>query len=158
VREFEPELVTWLARLSRAVRADDAGEIQTALTAIGATHVSRDFDVTRAVLRGFYAPLLEPGRHRVEPDQPISMAHVARLRKNLARLRLPGKLMFLFRVRIGLYAVLARIGARLDWIDLEDELADSATRPTSRAAGLTGRIPPAWSSTNWLPEDAQPSA
>jgi hypothetical protein len=53
---------------------------------------------------------------------------VAKLKKSLLRLRLPGKLMFLFRIRIGLYAVLARMGARLDWIELEEELADPATR------------------------------
>jgi hypothetical protein len=66
--------------------------------------------------------------------------------------------MFLFRVRVGLYAVLARIGARLDWIDLEEELADSAAQPVARTAGLTERIPPAWRSTNWRLEDLQPSA
>ena len=128
VREFAPDVVVWLARLSRAVRADDARDIQTALTALGVAHASRDFDVTRSILRGFYAPLLEPGRHRVEPDQAISMGQVAKLKKSLLRLRLPGKLMFLFRIRIGLYAVLARMGARLDWIDLEEELADPAAR------------------------------
>ena len=158
VREFEPEMVTWLAQLSRAVRADDAREIQTALVAIGMTQPSRDFHVTRAILREFYAPLLEPGRHRVEPEQAISMGQVARLKKSLLRLRLPGRLMFLFRIRVGLYAVLARIGARLDWIDLEEELADSAAQPVARTAGLTGRIPPAWRSTNWRLEDLQPSA
>jgi hypothetical protein len=86
------------------------------------------------------------------------MGQVARLKKSLLRLRLPGRLMFLFRVRVGLYAVLARIGARLDWIDLEEELADSAAQPAVRTAGLTGRILPAWSSSNWRPEDSQPSA
>lgn len=128
VREFDRDVVTWLARLSRAVRADDPGDIQTALVAIGMIHPTRDFDVTRAMLRGFYAPLLEPGRHRVEPDQAISMGQVAKLKKSLLRMRLPGKLMFLFRIRIGLYAVLARIGAKMDWIELEEELADPAAR------------------------------
>jgi predicted unusual protein kinase regulating ubiquinone biosynthesis (AarF/ABC1/UbiB family) len=126
VREFAPDLVAWLARLSRAVRADDSRDIQAALLALGVTDPARDFDVTRSILRGFYAPLLEPGRHRVEPDQAISMGHVAKLKKSLLRLRLPGKLMFLFRIRIGLYAVLARMGVRLDWIELEEELADPA--------------------------------
>jgi predicted unusual protein kinase regulating ubiquinone biosynthesis (AarF/ABC1/UbiB family) len=128
VREFEPDVVTWLARLSRAVRADKAQDIQTALVAIGVSNPSRDFDVTRAILRGFYAPLLEPGRHRVEPEQAISMGQVVKLKKSLLRVRLPGKLMFLFRIRIGLYAVLARIGAKLDWIELEEELADPAAQ------------------------------
>ena len=128
VREFDRDSVAWLARLSRAVRADDPGDIQTALVAIGMTEPMRDFDVTRAMLRGFYAPLLEPGRHRVEPDQAISMGQVAKLKKSLLRMRLPGKLMFLFRIRIGLYAVLARIGAKMDWIELEEELADPVAR------------------------------
>jgi predicted unusual protein kinase regulating ubiquinone biosynthesis (AarF/ABC1/UbiB family) len=123
VREFQPDLVVWLARLSRAVRQDDARDIQTALAALGMADPTRDFDVTRAILRGFYAPLLKSGRHRVEPDQAMSLRKVAMLKKSLLRLRLPGKLIFLFRIRIGLYAVLARIAANLDWIDLEEELA-----------------------------------
>jgi predicted unusual protein kinase regulating ubiquinone biosynthesis (AarF/ABC1/UbiB family) len=128
VREFEPNVVLWLARLSRAVRADNASDMQTALAAIGMANPTRDFDVTRSVLRGFYAPLLESGQHRVERDQAVSMRHVAKLRKSLLRMHLPGKLMFLFRIRIGLYAVLARLGAKLDWIALEEELADPAAR------------------------------
>jgi len=47
------------------------------------------------------------------------------MRKSLLRIHLPGKLTFLFRIRIGLYAVLARIGERVDWQQLEEELADS---------------------------------
>ena len=128
VREFGPDVVLWLARLSRAVRADNARDIQIALVAIGMNNPTRDFDVTRSVLRGFYAPLLETGQHRVERDQAVSMRQVAKLRKSLLRIHLPGKLMFLFRIRIGLYAVLARLGAKLDWIELEEELADPAAR------------------------------
>jgi len=52
------------------------------------------------------------------------MADVVRLKKSLLRMRLPGNLMFLFRIRIGLYAVLARMRAKLDWVALEDELTD----------------------------------
>jgi hypothetical protein len=55
------------------------------------------------------------------------MGQVAKLKKSLLRMRLPGKLMFLFRIRIGLYAVLARIGAKMDWIELEEELADTVS-------------------------------
>jgi predicted unusual protein kinase regulating ubiquinone biosynthesis (AarF/ABC1/UbiB family) len=108
VRTFEPDLVVWLARLSRAVREDCTRDIQTALAAIGMTNPTRDFDITRAILRGFYAPLLKVGRHRVEANPAMSLRHVARLKKSLLRLSLPGKLLFLFRIRIGLYAVLAR--------------------------------------------------
>ena len=45
-----------------------------------------------------------------------------KLKQKLLRMRLPGKLMFLFRIRFGLYAVLSRLGAELDWSALEDEL------------------------------------
>jgi hypothetical protein len=76
------------------------------------------------MLRGFYAPLLRSGRHSVTPDQAVAMADVVRLKKSLLRMRLPGNLMFLFRIRIGLYAVLARMRAKLDWVALEDELTD----------------------------------
>jgi predicted unusual protein kinase regulating ubiquinone biosynthesis (AarF/ABC1/UbiB family) len=123
VREFEPDLVQALICLSRAVRDDKSQAIQTALVMLGMRNPSLDFDVTRNLLRGFYAPLLKSGRHAVTPDRVISIRQVAKMKKTLLRLHLPGKLMFLFRIRIGLYAVLARIGAKLDWTELEEELA-----------------------------------
>ena len=56
------------------------------------------------------------------------MGETVKLKRTLMRMRLPGKLMFLFRIRFGLYAVLARIGAALDWAALEDELAGDLGR------------------------------
>jgi len=50
----------------------------------------------------------------------------------LAKLRLPGRLMFLLRIRFGLYAVLSRLGAVCDWSALERRLAAEsgfASRP-----------------------------
>jgi predicted unusual protein kinase regulating ubiquinone biosynthesis (AarF/ABC1/UbiB family) len=126
VREFDPDLAAGLVRLSRAVREDDVAGTQAALSAIGMADPLQEFDATRALLRGFYAPLLDSGRHTVTPDHAISIRQVAKMKKSLLRMRLPGKLLFLFRIRIGLYAVLARIGARLDWQALEQELAESA--------------------------------
>jgi hypothetical protein len=52
---------------------------------------------------------------------------VTKLKQVLLRVRLPGNLMFLFRTRVGLYAVLARLGAKLNWIELEEELADGSS-------------------------------
>jgi len=78
--------------------------------------------VTRELLRGFFAPLLTPGRHVIAADRAVSMVETVKLKRTLMRMRLPGKLIFLFRIRFGLYAVLARIGAELDWAALEDEL------------------------------------
>jgi hypothetical protein len=44
----------------------------------------------------------------------------------MLQLQLPGKLLFLFRIRFGLYAVLARLGAKLDWQALEEEFRSGA--------------------------------
>ncbi|HEU4407105.1 MAG TPA: hypothetical protein VFS43_17685 [Polyangiaceae bacterium] len=46
-------------------------------------------------------------------------------KRALFRLRVPGRLLFLFRLRFGLYAVLARLGAVADWSALEEGLASS---------------------------------
>ena len=126
VREFEPEVVAALVALARAVRRDEPRPIQDALTALGAADATRDFDVTRGLLRGFYAPLLVPGRHAIPADRAVALGETASLKKRILRLRLPARLMFLFRIRFGLYAVLAQLGAELDWAALEDELAQPA--------------------------------
>jgi predicted unusual protein kinase regulating ubiquinone biosynthesis (AarF/ABC1/UbiB family) len=128
VREFDRDTVLALVRLSRAVRDDDARRIQAALGAIGMPKPTADFDVTRGLLRGFFAPLLTPGRHAIAADRAVAMGETVKLKRSLMRMRLPGKLMFLFRIRFGLYAVLARIGAELDWAALEDELAGDLGR------------------------------
>ena len=59
------------------------------------------------------------------------MGETVKLKRKLMRMRLPGKLMFLFRIRFGLYAVLSRIGAEIDWASLEDELAGDMGRVSS---------------------------
>jgi predicted unusual protein kinase regulating ubiquinone biosynthesis (AarF/ABC1/UbiB family) len=123
VREFDRDTVAGLIRLSRAVRADDESRIQAALSAIGMPGPAVEFQVTRGLLRGFFDPLLTPGRHAVPADRAVAMGETVKLKRKLLRLRLPGKLMFLFRIRFGLYAVLSRLGAELDWASLEDELA-----------------------------------
>ena len=62
------------------------------------------------------------GRHAVPADRAVAMGETVTLKRKLMRMRLPGKLVFLFRIRFGLYAVLSRIGAEYDWASLEDEL------------------------------------
>jgi predicted unusual protein kinase regulating ubiquinone biosynthesis (AarF/ABC1/UbiB family) len=128
VREFDRDTVITLVRLSRAVRDDDAPRILAALGAIGMPRPTADFGVTRGLLRGFFAPLLTPGRHAIAADRAVAMGETVKLKRRLMRMRLPGKLMFLFRIRFGLYAVLARIGAELDWAALEDELTGDLAR------------------------------
>jgi len=128
VREFDRDTICALVRLSRAVRGDDPWKIQSALGEIGMPRPTKDFDVTRSLLRSFFAPLLTPGRHAVAADRAVAMGETVALKRRLMKMRLPGKLMFLFRIRFGLYAVLSRIGAELDWAALEDELASGVDR------------------------------
>jgi predicted unusual protein kinase regulating ubiquinone biosynthesis (AarF/ABC1/UbiB family) len=115
VREFDRRMVEALIELSRAVRSDNARRIRSALSAIGVPEPADNYDTTRVLLRSFYAPLLEPGRHAVPADRAVPMGEAVSLKRKLMKMRLPGKLMFLFRIRFGLYAVLARVGAELDW-------------------------------------------
>ena len=68
--------------------------------------------------------MLTPGPHAIDSRIVIQMGQVTRDKLAIARLRLPGRLMFLFRIRFGLYAVLARLGAACDWAALESALAD----------------------------------
>jgi predicted unusual protein kinase regulating ubiquinone biosynthesis (AarF/ABC1/UbiB family) len=124
-REFDRQTVCALAHLSRAVRRDDTLAIQNALRDIGMPEPTKDFDVTRNLLRGFYHPLLAAGAHVIAADRAAALGETVKLKRTLLRMRLPGKLMFLFRIRFGSYAVLSRIGAALDWAALEDELGSA---------------------------------
>ncbi|MBL8114657.1 MAG: hypothetical protein JNK60_17385, partial [Acidobacteria bacterium] len=65
-----------------------------------------------------------PGSRDVGPGAGLDMASVIQDKRALMRLELPGKLLFLFRIRFGLYAVLARLGSVCDWSALEASFAD----------------------------------
>jgi len=128
VREFERPTVRALARLSRAVRADDTTEIREALRELGAKspEPGPGFEATRELLRGFFGPALVAGPHRLEAGVSLEAREVLQNKRKLLRLQLPGKLLFLFRIRFGLHSVLARLGAELDWRQLETDLASAA--------------------------------
>jgi predicted unusual protein kinase regulating ubiquinone biosynthesis (AarF/ABC1/UbiB family) len=122
VREFDRDTVQALARLLRAVRDDSEPAIRAAFADFGALPPDRDDDYARlrSLLRGFFGPLLVPGRHLMDARVRIDVNEVMRDKLAMARMRLPGKLLFLFRIRFGLYSVLSRIGSRCDWQALED--------------------------------------
>lgn len=82
--------------------------------------------LVRQLFRGFFAPLLRPGVRPIEPGAGFEAKDVLRDKRALMKLALPGKLLFLFRIRFGLYAVLARLGSRADWASLESRWASEA--------------------------------
>ena len=63
--------------------------------------------------------MLTPGAHRIDGRIVVDMKQVMNDKFALMRLRLPGRFMFLFRIRFGLYAVLSRLGSVCDWSSLE---------------------------------------
>src|SRR5919197_276767 len=134
VRKFDLQTVASAARLSNAVREDRREIIVDALRHLGAKALEDDasFEVTRGLLRGFFQPTLEHGPHRMRGDVTVEARQVLASKRALLRLRLPGRLLFLYRIRFGLYSVLARVGAILDWRALEERFTREALARDSR--------------------------
>jgi len=124
VREFDERMRAGIQALSRAVRADDGPAIRRALVELGgATPEDETFPHTRSMLRGFFGPTLEPGAHRIESGFNADMRTILVDKRAVLRMRLPGRLLFLFRIRFGLHSELAKLRSVVDWAALEAELA-----------------------------------
>jgi predicted unusual protein kinase regulating ubiquinone biosynthesis (AarF/ABC1/UbiB family) len=121
VRVYDRATVDALTSLAGAVRANDDDRIGDALLSLGARRPARgaERDAVRRLLNGFFGPILRDGPGPVDANVYLEMASVIRDKRLLIRLRLPGRLLFLFRIRFGLYSVLSRLGAICDWAALE---------------------------------------
>ena len=121
VRSFDKATVLAFSALVDAVRADEVVRVREALVALGAQPPgdAESLAKLRTLLRGFFAPLLERGPRPVHPGSGFEAQQVLRDKRFLVKLALPGRFLFLFRLRFGLYAVLARLGAVGDWGALE---------------------------------------
>jgi predicted unusual protein kinase regulating ubiquinone biosynthesis (AarF/ABC1/UbiB family) len=130
VREFDEPLRRGFARLAAATRADDVAAIAEAIEALGGRSPPGDEGLhhLRRLLRGFFAPLLVDGRRRITLDEGRDARDLMRDKRAILSLRLPPRLLFLFRLRFGLYAVLARLGAEADWARLERTWAADISR------------------------------
>ncbi|WP_143177796.1 ABC1 kinase family protein [Cystobacter ferrugineus] len=128
VRHFEPATVLAFSTLLEAVRADETPRMSEALEALGARPPTdaEGRAMLRTLLRGFFAPLLEHGAHPMHPGPGLEAQQLLRDKRFLAKLSLPGRFLFLFRLRFGLYAVLARLGSVVDWGTLESRWAEEA--------------------------------
>ncbi len=128
VREFEPEVAASFVALAHAVAADDRERICAALRGLGAEPSKNDdaYDHLRRLLRSFFGPMLVPGPHAIEGRIVFNSRQIMRDKLALARLRLPGRLMFLFRIRFGLFAVLSRLGSVNDWAAMERQFAEES--------------------------------
>jgi hypothetical protein len=81
---------------------------------------------------------------RLGYDAPLLAAVTGRLARAVMqdmRRRLPSRMLFLFRLRFGLYAVLARLQAEVDWASLESEWArERDGGPGLRSWRCSGRV------------------
>jgi predicted unusual protein kinase regulating ubiquinone biosynthesis (AarF/ABC1/UbiB family) len=133
VRVFEPEVARSFAELADAMRADSRARTVSALRGLGAEPSADDaaYAHLRQLLRSFFAPMLQPGAHPIDGRIVVDFKQMTRDKLAIARLRLPGRLVFLFRIRFGLYAVLSRLKAVCNWSELERGFATGpqATTP-----------------------------
>jgi predicted unusual protein kinase regulating ubiquinone biosynthesis (AarF/ABC1/UbiB family) len=121
VRVFERDVARSFAELADAVRADSRERTVIALHGLGA-EPSADaaaYVHLRQLLRSFFAPMLQSGAHPIDGRIVVDFKQMSRDKLVIARLRLPGRLVFLFRIRFGLYAVLSRLKAVCDWSEME---------------------------------------
>ena len=133
VREFTAPIVVALARCADAVRRDHLADAFDALAAVGSTPPpSRDERAAlRELLRGFFSPLMIAGRRRFDVGAFAGSRDLFTDKRRLMKLRLPPEMLFLFRLRFGLFSVLHRLGAEADWAALEQDWAQTCLRSTS---------------------------
>lgn len=125
-RQFDSDTVKALSTLAHAVAGDKPEELREAMGALGGEIPPDDkaYQHVRKLLRSFFSPMLTPGPHVMDAGVNMNASEIFQDKRMLMRLQIPGRLLFLFRIRFGLYAVLARLEACSDWSKLEKKLAD----------------------------------
>ena len=127
-RQFEEEMVSKLARLTLAVHRDDREQLHQSFLDLGMVPKDRqyDFETARGLVRAFYGPMLVDALQPIDLGQAMGMRKVLEGKRELMRLTLPGEFLFLFRIRFGLMSILAKLGARANWFQLEERWAEAA--------------------------------
>lgn len=128
VRSFDAPVRRGFARLAAATRDDDLDAMVAAIAELGgqAPKDAAGRAHLRELLRSFFGLLLKGGRRRVAADEGHAARDLMRDKRAILGLRLPGRMLFLFRLRFGLHAVLARLQAEVDWCALEGQWAREA--------------------------------
>jgi predicted unusual protein kinase regulating ubiquinone biosynthesis (AarF/ABC1/UbiB family) len=124
-RVLEAPWVRALAALAPAAQSDDATALRAALVALGLVRREDDaaFAVARSLVRSFYGPMLHDEVTAIAPAQARPLASFLGGKRELLKLQLPGELLFLLRIRFGVLSVLAQLGARANWYQLERRFA-----------------------------------
>jgi predicted unusual protein kinase regulating ubiquinone biosynthesis (AarF/ABC1/UbiB family) len=120
-REFDRAFCNQLAALSSAVQSDDRDELHRAFVGLGMVQEGRDYDfaTARQLVRSFYGPMLRDEELAIAPGAAATLSELAKNKRELMKLTLPGELLFLLRIRFGLMSILSRLGAVANWYRLE---------------------------------------
>jgi len=126
-REFDRIFVQKLAALTRAVHTDTHAALHAALVNLDMVpnNDTYDFESARALVRSFYGAMVRDEIVSIEPGEAIPVRTLLQNKRELMKLRLPGELLFIFRIRFGLMSVLARLGARANWYRIEQRLTNT---------------------------------
>lgn len=126
VKRFEPPLTRAFSQLTTALRAGRRDDVLASARAFGFGIEGAEREALfERFAKSFFAPLLREGRSVIPPDGAIEASQMIRDKRALAKLGLPPHLLFLLRLRFGLYAVLSALGARADWGALEGAYAQA---------------------------------
>lgn len=123
-REFSPAFVERAGALTLAVQSDTREELHQAFVDLGMVDDVRPykFETARELVRSFYGPMLENRTQHVDLGPGIGMRQAYERKKEMLQLTLPPEFVFLFRIRFGLFSVLAELGCEANWAELEREL------------------------------------
>jgi predicted unusual protein kinase regulating ubiquinone biosynthesis (AarF/ABC1/UbiB family) len=120
VRAFSAEQTAAFNGIASALRARDRAALFRAARTFGFGLDGQEREALfERFAKSFFAPLLHDRPSVIAPDGAVEAAQLVRDKRALAKLGLPPHLLFLLRLRFGLYAVLARLEARADWGALE---------------------------------------
>jgi predicted unusual protein kinase regulating ubiquinone biosynthesis (AarF/ABC1/UbiB family) len=135
VRRFEHRHSVAFSAMARALRLSDRPALMTSARAFGFTVDGAEREALfERFARSFFAPMLVEGRRAIPPESAMEASQLMRDKRALARLGLPPHVLFLLRLRFGLYAVLSTLGAQADWGALEYEWSQRERAPAAGAA------------------------
>jgi predicted unusual protein kinase regulating ubiquinone biosynthesis (AarF/ABC1/UbiB family) len=120
-REFDRAFVQKLAALTSAVHADERDALHRSLVEFGMVREGKpyDYDSARTLVRSFYGPMLRDEVRAIERGEAMPLRAVLETKRELLKLHLPEKFLFVLRIRFGVMSVLALLGARANWYRLE---------------------------------------
>lgn len=127
VRRYSREHTDAFAAMAEALRAGDGPGLAAAARRFGfRLERAEQLVLLERFARSFFAPMLARGPSRIAPDEAVEARQMMKDKRALMKLGLPAHLLFLLRLRFGLYAVLSTLGACQDWGALERSAASGA--------------------------------